>query len=132
MNVGSFAGYAPTPLLATYSGTKAFLSAWSLATKYELANKNIVVQYLSNSPIHSPPCHVPPVSCTGILLIADAYLVTTKLAKIRHPSLLIPTETAFVRAALHNIGRQGSPYWSHAYHPRGLPSPINPILSFPP
>jgi 17beta-estradiol 17-dehydrogenase / very-long-chain 3-oxoacyl-CoA reductase len=45
----------------------------------------------------------------------DAYLVTTKLAKIRRSSLLIPTEDAFVRGVLHNIGRDGSPYWSHAY-----------------
>src|SRR5277367_109867 len=45
----------------------------------------------------------------------DAYLVTTKLAKIRRSSLLIPTEDAFVHGALHNIGRDGAPYWSHAY-----------------
>lgn len=42
-------------------------------------------------------------------------MVTTKLAKIRRSSLLIPTEDAFVRGVLHNIGRDGSPYWSHAY-----------------
>jgi 17beta-estradiol 17-dehydrogenase / very-long-chain 3-oxoacyl-CoA reductase len=45
----------------------------------------------------------------------DAYLVTTKLAKIRKPSLLVATENAFVRSALHNIGRDGATYWSHAY-----------------
>ena len=44
-------------------------------------------------------------------------MVTTKLAKIRHSSLLIPTEDAFVRGVLHNIGRDGAPYWSHAYPP---------------
>ena len=47
----------------------------------------------------------------------DAYLVTTKLAKIRRSSLLIPTEDAFVKGALHNIGRDGAPYWSPAYPP---------------
>ena len=47
----------------------------------------------------------------------DAYLVTTKLAKIRRSSLLIPTEDAFVKGALHNIGRDDAPYWSHAYPP---------------
>jgi len=36
--------------------------------------------------------------------------------------MLIPTEDAFVRAALHNIGRDSSPYWSHAYPPLVLPS----------
>ena len=45
----------------------------------------------------------------------DADLVTTKLAKIRRSSLLIPP--AFVKGALHNIGRDGAPYWSHAYPP---------------
>jgi hypothetical protein len=50
----------------------------------------------------------------------DAYLVTTKLAKIRRPSLLIPTEDSFVRSALHNIGRDGAPYWSHAYESSSL------------
>jgi hypothetical protein len=29
--------------------------------------------------------------------------------------MLIPTEDAFVRGVLHNIGRDGAPYWSHAY-----------------
>jgi hypothetical protein len=50
-------------------------------------------------------------------LTPDAYLVTTKLAKIRRASLLIPTESAFVRSVFHNIGRDGAPYWSHAYVP---------------
>jgi hypothetical protein len=45
----------------------------------------------------------------------DAYLVTTKLAKIRRASLLIPTEKAFVAGVFHNIGRDGATYWSHAY-----------------
>jgi hypothetical protein len=38
---------------------------------------------------------------------------------------LIPTETAFVRAALGNIGSDGSPYWSHAYPPPKIGSVID-------
>lgn len=28
----------------------------------------------------------------------------------------MPTENAFVRSALHNIGRDGATYWSHALY----------------
>jgi hypothetical protein len=49
------------------------------------------------------------------MLKLDAYLVTTKLAKIRRPNIITPTENAFVKAALNNIGRDSSPYWSHMF-----------------
>jgi len=77
---------------------------WSLATKHELAKKNVAVQLLS------PKTSLP-------ITDLDAYLVTAKHAKIRRSSLLIPTEDAFVTGALHNIRRDGAPYWSHAIYP---------------
>lgn len=99
LNMGSFAGLTPTALLATYSGSKAFLQAWNNALASELAPQGITVQ------------------------LVQAYLVTSAMSKVRRASWLIPTEKAFVRATLGKIGNQGgsygfthssSPYWSHA------------------
>ncbi|KJY00232.1 3-ketoacyl-CoA reductase like protein [Zymoseptoria brevis] len=99
LTMASFGGIMPTPLLATYSGSKAFLQQWSSALSSELASSNIKVQ------------------------LVQSYLVTSAMSKIKRPSLLIPTPKKFVRAALSSIGRHGgaqgvpatcTPYWSHA------------------
>jgi 17beta-estradiol 17-dehydrogenase / very-long-chain 3-oxoacyl-CoA reductase len=99
LTMASFGGIMPTPLLATYSGSKAFLQQWSSALSSELASSNIQVQ------------------------LVQSYLVTSAMSKIKRPSLLIPTPKKFVRAALSRIGRHGgaqgvpatsTPYWSHA------------------
>jgi 17beta-estradiol 17-dehydrogenase / very-long-chain 3-oxoacyl-CoA reductase len=98
LTMGSFAGVMPTPLLATYSGSKAFLQHWSSSLASELAPSGVDVQ----------------------LIIS--YLVTTAMSKVRRPSLLIPNPKQFVRAALSSIGRGGvepftntyTPWWSHA------------------
>ncbi|AET38283.1 ketoreductase Ecym_2565 [Eremothecium cymbalariae DBVPG len=102
LTMGSFGGLAPSPLLATYSGSKAFLQQWSSALAGELSKDNIDVQFIIS------------------------YLVTSAMSKIRKTSLLIPNPQQFVRATLQNVGRRvGSqdryatttPYWSHAlYH----------------
>jgi 17beta-estradiol 17-dehydrogenase / very-long-chain 3-oxoacyl-CoA reductase len=89
----------PTPLLATYSGSKAFLQAWGTALGAELAEHGILVQ------------------------VVQSHLVTSNMSKIRRTSLLVPSPKAFVRATLAKIGRSGgsqgipfsmTPYWSHA------------------
>lgn len=99
LTMGSFGGLTPTPLLATYSGSKAFLQQWSTALSAELAPYNIHVQ------------------------LVESYLVTSAMSKIRRTSLLIPNPKQFVRAALSRLGRSGgaqgmagtsTPYWSHA------------------
>lgn len=99
LTMASFGGIVPSPLLATYSGSKAFLQHWSSALGAELASSNIRVQ------------------------LTQSYLVTSAMSKIRKPSLLIPTPAAFVRSVLANVeksaGSQGiaytcTPYWSHA------------------
>jgi short-subunit dehydrogenase len=46
INVSSLAGFAPLPGNATYSGTKAFLSAFSEALSLELARTGVKVQAL--------------------------------------------------------------------------------------
>ena len=99
LTVGSFAGLIPTPLLATYSGSKAFLQHWSSALGDEVAARGIAVQ------------------------LVQSYLVTSAMSKVRRASALVPTPRAFVRSALASVGRTGgaqgfayagTPYWSHA------------------
>lgn len=98
LTMASFGGLMPTPLLATYSGSKAFLQQWSTALSSELASYNITVQ------------------------LVQSYLVTSAMSKIRRSSLLVPTPRKFVQAALSKIGRSGgaqgmlgtsTPYWAH-------------------
>jgi 17beta-estradiol 17-dehydrogenase / very-long-chain 3-oxoacyl-CoA reductase len=98
LSMASFGGAFPTPLLATYSGSKAFLQQWSTALGSELAPYGVQVQ------------------------LVQSHLVTTAMSKIRRSSLLVPTPKHFVRAALGKIGRSGgaqgiaftsTPYWSH-------------------
>lgn len=98
LTMGSFGGLLPTPLLATYSGSKAFLQQWSTALGGELASYGIEVE------------------------LVQAYLITSAMSKIRRASASIPTPRTFVRAVLSKIGRSGgsssyayssSPYWSH-------------------
>jgi len=98
LTMGSFAGVMPTPYLATYSGSKAFLQHWSSALASELQPKGVDVQLIVS------------------------YLVTTAMSKIRRTSLLIPSPQQFVRAALGKVGLGSTepfpntytPWWSHA------------------
>ncbi|KAB5515180.1 hypothetical protein GE09DRAFT_1160390 [Coniochaeta sp. 2T2.1] len=97
LTMGSFAGWIPTPYLATYSGSKAFLQHWSSSLAAELKPKKIDVE------------------------LCLSYLVTTAMSKVRRTSLLIPNPKQWVRSALGNIGVGGqyyaytyTPYWSHA------------------
>lgn len=98
LTMGSFGGWTPTALLATYSGSKAFLQQWSTALAAELSDDKVDV-YLVLS-----------------------HLVTTAMSKVRRPSLLIPTPKAFVKAALGKVGLGSfqtasntyTPWWTHA------------------
>lgn len=50
LNVASVAGFLPTPYLATYGATKAFLLHWSLALGEELRSEGIRVTTLCPGP----------------------------------------------------------------------------------
>lgn len=98
LTMASFGGVLPTPLLATYSGSKAFLQHWSTALAAEMAPRGVRVQ------------------------LVQSYLVTSAMSKIKRASATIPTPKAFVKAALGKIGRSGgaqgiaytsTPFWSH-------------------
>jgi 17beta-estradiol 17-dehydrogenase / very-long-chain 3-oxoacyl-CoA reductase len=98
LTMGSFGGWMPIPLLATYSGSKVFLQFWSTALAAELKPDNVDVQ------------------------LVLGYLVTTAMSKVRRPSLLIPSPKPFVRSALGKVGVGSwqntaytyTPHWSHA------------------
>ncbi|KAJ7018056.1 hypothetical protein C8F04DRAFT_1214763 [Mycena alexandri] len=101
LNIGSFAGAIPSPMLATYSGTKAFLATFTSALAEEVRAHNIVVEHI------------------------NTYFVVSKLSKIRRASALVPQPKAYVRAVLGKIGlacgaanggRPGTstPFWSHS------------------
>lgn len=99
LTMGSFAGLTPTPLLATYSGSKAFLQGWSSALGAELAPEKIDVE------------------------LVVSYLVTSSMSKIRRTSAMIPSPKGFVKATLRSLNRRGgaqeraytsTPFWSHA------------------
>jgi len=99
LTMGSFGGLLPTPLLATYSGSKAFLQQWSTALGGELQGTGVDVE------------------------LVLSYLVTTAMSKIRKTSLFIPNPRNFVKAVLGKVGRSGgaqkvaytsTPFWGHA------------------
>jgi len=101
LNIGSFAGAVPIPMLATYSASKAFLSTFTDALGEELKAHNITAVHV------------------------NAYFVVSKLSKIRKPSMLIPTPSAYVQSVLSKVGlscgasftgrpHTSTPYWSHA------------------
>ena len=109
LTMGSFGGLLPTPLLATYSGSKAFLQQWSSALGSELASHNITVQ------------------------LVQSYLVTSAMSKIRRPSAAIPNPRRFVRSVLAKVGRSGgaqgwaytsTPYWVHGIMQWGLAATV--------
>ncbi|KAI9888068.1 MAG: hypothetical protein M1823_000003 [Watsoniomyces obsoletus] len=98
LTMGSFGGLLPTPLLATYSGSKAFLQQWSTALGAELKPHGVDVE------------------------LVLSYLVASGMSKIRRTTATIPNPRSFVRAVLGKIGRSGgaqgiaftsTPYWSH-------------------
>ncbi|ORY78532.1 putative ketoreductase [Protomyces lactucae-debilis] len=91
LTMGSFGGFLPTPLLATYSGSKAFLQTWSTALASELADSKVTVK------------------------LVNSYLVTSKMSKVRKPTMTIPTPKVFVKAVLGGIksGPVITPFWAH-------------------
>ncbi|KAM0746774.1 NAD(P)-binding protein [Meredithblackwellia eburnea MCA 4105] len=96
LTVGSFAALIPSPLLAVYSGSKAFLSTWSQALGSEVKPMGVEVELL------------------------NTYFVVSKLSKIRKSSWMIPKPSTYVRSVLSHIGSNGGavgqPHISTPYH----------------
>jgi 17beta-estradiol 17-dehydrogenase / very-long-chain 3-oxoacyl-CoA reductase len=129
LTMGSFGGLMPTPLLATYAGSKAFLQAWSHALAGEVERDGITVhfvhaylvtRYFTSHIFHPTPFIFPlkppsiPSRYPNTPLPPRAYKTNaipkkphSAMSKVRRPSLLIPNEKAFVRSVLSKIGRRG-------------------------
>lgn len=98
LTMGSMAGVMPTPYLATYSGSKAFLQHWSNALATELKPQGVDVQLIVS------------------------YMVTTAMSKVRRTSLMCTSPKPFVQSTLSKLGLDGAqafpntqtPWWSHA------------------
>ncbi|EJD07953.1 3-ketoacyl-CoA reductase [Fomitiporia mediterranea MF3/22] len=101
LTLSSFAGATPSPLLATYSATKAFLQTWSDALQAELNGTGIDVECVST------------------------YFVVSNMSRIRRSSIMIPMPKAYVSSVLRKIGlpcgalwtgrpSTSTPYWSHS------------------
>lgn len=93
LTMGSFAGWIPTPYLATYSGSKAFLQHWSSSLAEELKGDGVQVQFVLS------------------------YLITTAMSKIRRPSAMIPKPSSFVRATLNKVGLDHFQHYAYTYTP---------------
>lgn len=99
LTMGSFGGLLPTPLLATYSGSKAFLQNWSTALAAEVEELGITIYFV------------------------QAYIVTSAMSKVKRSTYMFPSEKDFVKSTLARIGNRcgsvgyafsGTPWWSHA------------------
>jgi len=55
LNVSSMAGFAPIPSKNLYSATKAAVTSFSYALRYQLKNKNISVSCLAPGPVYTKP-----------------------------------------------------------------------------
>jgi 17beta-estradiol 17-dehydrogenase / very-long-chain 3-oxoacyl-CoA reductase len=85
LNVGSASGLLPTPLLAVYAASKAYLSSWSTALQREYASAGV-----------DSDCAV-------------AFFVVSNMSKRKKPTALIPTPDAFVRSSLAKVRAHTSP-----------------------
>eukprot|EP00456_Euglypha_rotunda_P090319 TRINITY_DN9464_c0_g1_i17.p1 TRINITY_DN9464_c0_g1~~TRINITY_DN9464_c0_g1_i17.p1 ORF type:complete len:294 (+),score=23.62 TRINITY_DN9464_c0_g1_i17:93-974(+) len=92
VNISSAAALFPSPLLAVYSGTKAYVDRLTVSLHHEYQKKGVHFQ------LQSP------------------LFVTSKLSKIRKPSLTVPSPNTYARVAVKCIGYDAeiSPYWAHA------------------
>ena len=54
LNIGSFAATVPSPLLAVYSASKAFMATWTKALGEEVKDEGITVRLIVPSFVVSP------------------------------------------------------------------------------
>ena len=105
-------------MLATYSGTKAFLATFTSALAEEVKKDNIIVEHVNTYFVVNSYKF-------GTDHIAENCSQVSKLSKIRKPSALIPTPANYVRSVLSKIGlacgaaysgrpNTSTPFWSHA------------------
>ncbi|KAL0477294.1 very-long-chain 3-oxoacyl-CoA reductase [Acrasis kona] len=84
INLGSYTGNFPTPLNAVYSGTKAFVEAWSSALRTELANKRVEV--LNYTPMYVQTA-MTQIKKTSLTVINGRKLASDSLKQLGAPLL---------------------------------------------
>jgi len=94
LNLGSYVGELPPPLLATYAGTKSFINTWSSSLNGELKGKGI--QVLSFTPMY----------------------VQSNMSGFKKSSLSVPSPNSFAESCLKWVGNPFvgaivSPYLIH-------------------
>jgi len=94
INVSSISGAVPAPMLAVYSGSKAYVNFFSQCLATEYARSGIAVQSITPS------------------------LVVSNMSKIRRASLVqgVTTPEVIVNGSLNDLGYEihWSPFWVHA------------------
>ncbi|XP_069937667.1 very-long-chain 3-oxoacyl-CoA reductase [Cherax quadricarinatus] len=80
MNLSSLSSIIPAPLLAVYGATKAYVQSFSVSLAAEIASKGVTVQ-----------CVMPG-------------FVVSNMSRIRRPTLMAPTPTAYVKSTLRTVG----------------------------
>ena len=121
--MGSFAGAVPSPMLATYSGSKAFLSTYTSALAEEVKRHNIVVEHVNAFYVVRISFLVQSIVPSELAVLY--HYQVSKMSKIRKPSLLAPLPPAYVRSVLSKVGLPcgaafsdcpgtSTPFWSHA------------------
>jgi len=93
VNIGSAAGTGPCPMLAGYSAAKQYIA---------MMTRSLAAEY-SHIPGLSFQCQTP-------------LFITSKLSKIRKPTITTPTPANYVKAAVRAIGYENevSPFWAHS------------------
>eukprot|EP01096_Ripella_sp_DP13-Kostka_P006521 TRINITY_DN2339_c0_g2_i1.p2 TRINITY_DN2339_c0_g2~~TRINITY_DN2339_c0_g2_i1.p2 ORF type:complete len:315 (-),score=183.69 TRINITY_DN2339_c0_g2_i1:45-989(-) len=93
INLSSMAGVVPTPMLAVYSGTKAYLDAFSQALAVEYAGVGITAQSVTPG------------------------LVVSNMSKVRKANLMTCDPRVITSKSIDCLGSkiQISPYWFHTF-----------------
>ncbi|EIN06457.1 3-ketoacyl-CoA reductase [Punctularia strigosozonata HHB-11173 SS5] len=81
LSIGSFSGAIPSPMLAPYSASKAFVSTFSDALQEELKGSGVIVQCV------------------------NTYFVVSNMSKIKRSSFTVPIPDSYVRSVLRHIGQ---------------------------
>jgi 17beta-estradiol 17-dehydrogenase / very-long-chain 3-oxoacyl-CoA reductase len=91
INLSSMAGRMPTPMLAVYSGTKAYLDFFSKALSQEYQAQGIVVQSVTPG------------------------MVVSNMSKIRRPSLMVASPEHIAQRSVGRLGDEVelSPFYTH-------------------
>ena len=96
VNMASYAGIVPSPLLSQYAASKAYINNFTSGLSYEYAEKGIHFQ--SQCPL----------------------FVTSKLSKIRTATFMTPSPDTYAAAGIKAFGYEviSIPYWPHALQNR--------------